>query len=151
MALIQGSTFGPLRLAAIFSSEVIALVALVILAMIRVKIFPCGLVRTISVTVHPFLTRNMVYSMLTILYGDGVGCDESSTICCEFNNPPWFCKQLPQSTSDDIELRLCSDDLHIEEDTPIELVEIYIRWKTLNLQLNCTLFRQYSFRELEPC
>ena len=58
---------------------------------------------------------------------DGVGCDESSTTCCEFNNPPWFCKQLPQSTSDDIELRLCADDLHIREDTPIELVEIYIR------------------------
>lgn len=25
---------------------------------------------------------------------NGAGCG-SSTTCCEFNNPPWFCKQLP--------------------------------------------------------
>ena len=28
---------------------------------------------------------------------DGQGCGSTST-CCEFNNPPWFCKQLPQPT-----------------------------------------------------
>ena len=55
---------------------------------------------------------------------DGVGCDESSTTCCQFNNPPWFCKRLPQPTSDDIEIRLCADNP--DEDTPIELLEIYI-------------------------
>ena len=37
---------------------------------------------------------------------DGVGCGPTST-CCSFNNPPWFCKQLPQPTTDNIELRLC--------------------------------------------
>ena len=37
---------------------------------------------------------------------DGQGCGGTST-CCSFNNPPWFCKQLPQPTTDDIELRLC--------------------------------------------
>ena len=56
---------------------------------------------------------------------DGVGCDESVTTCCQFNNPPWFCKQLPQLTSDDIEVRLCAD--MYAERTPIELIEIYIR------------------------
>ena len=56
---------------------------------------------------------------------DGVGCDESITTCCQFNNPPWFCKQLPQPTSDNIELRLCADSP--TEGTPIELVEIYVR------------------------
>lgn len=56
---------------------------------------------------------------------DSVGCDESSTTCCRFNHPPWFCKQLPQPTSDDIELRLCADSP--SEATPIELVEIYVR------------------------
>ena len=35
---------------------------------------------------------------------DGQGCGSTST-CCEFNNPPWFCKQLPQPTTDDIETR----------------------------------------------
>ncbi len=55
----------------------------------------------------------------------GQGCGGTST-CCEFNNPPWFCKQLPQPTTDNIELRLCFDQIP-DEDTPIEIVEIYIR------------------------
>ena len=40
---------------------------------------------------------------------NGQGCGGTST-CCSFNNPPLFCKQLPQSTTDDIELRLCGDE-----------------------------------------
>ncbi|XP_064388048.1 uncharacterized protein LOC135336228 isoform X1 [Halichondria panicea] len=56
---------------------------------------------------------------------DGQGCGGTST-CCEFNNPPWFCKQLPQPTTDDIELRLCSDQSIGDEDTPIEIAEIYV-------------------------
>ena len=58
---------------------------------------------------------------------DGAGCGRTST-CCHFNNPPWFCKQLPQSTSDDIELRLCADGLfNNDEDTAIEQVEIFVQ------------------------
>ena len=57
---------------------------------------------------------------------DGQGCGGSST-CCSFNNPPWFCKQLPQPTNDDIELRLCGDEDTNNEDTPLEMVEIYIK------------------------
>lgn len=56
---------------------------------------------------------------------DGIGCNETLTTCCQFNNPPWFCKQLPQLTSDNIELRLCADNPN--EGTPIELIEIYVR------------------------
>ena len=56
---------------------------------------------------------------------DGVGCNERVTTCCQFNTPPWFCKQLPQLTSDNIELRLCAD--HSSEGTPIEFIEIYVR------------------------
>ena len=37
---------------------------------------------------------------------DGSGCAPTST-CCNFNSPPWFCKKLPQTTTDDIELRVC--------------------------------------------
>ncbi len=33
-----------------------------------------------------------------------------TSTCCQFNNPLWFCKQLPQPTTDDIELRLCADE-----------------------------------------
>ena len=38
---------------------------------------------------------------------DGQGCDPIST-CCQFNNPPWFCKTLPRSTTDDLEVRICN-------------------------------------------
>ena len=58
---------------------------------------------------------------------DGQGCGGNDT-CCEFNNPPWFCKQLPQPTTDDIELRLCMvTQQNNWEDSPIEIVEIYIK------------------------
>ena len=59
---------------------------------------------------------------------DGQGCGGTST-CCSFNNPPWFCKQLPraQPTTDDIELRLCADEPTSQDDSPLEIVEIYIK------------------------
>ncbi|XP_064406700.1 uncharacterized protein LOC135351584 [Halichondria panicea] len=57
---------------------------------------------------------------------DGQGCGDTST-CCMFNNPPWFCKQLPQPTTDDIELRICADEGRNNEDVLIKLAEIYIR------------------------
>jgi len=60
---------------------------------------------------------------------DGQGCE--SPPCCELRSPPgvtapWFCKQLPQATADDIEVRICGDELTSNEDTPVELVELYI-------------------------
>ncbi len=57
---------------------------------------------------------------------DGQGCGPTST-CCTFNNPPWFCKQLPQSTNADLEIRLCSRNPADFENTPVELVEIYVK------------------------
>ena len=55
---------------------------------------------------------------------DGAGCGGTST-CCSFNNPPWFCKQLPQPTTDDIELRVCADGSSLNEDIPLETIELY--------------------------
>ena len=56
---------------------------------------------------------------------DGQGCGSTST-CCEFNTPPWFCKQLPQPTTDDIEMRLCENTTPNEDDSPFEISELYI-------------------------
>ena len=66
-----------------------------------------------------------------IFYGDdplwdGKGCGAQST-CCSFNNPPWFIKELPQPSIDNIELRICSDQAVSNEDIPIEMFEIYIQ------------------------
>ena len=38
---------------------------------------------------------------------DGKGCGSSSS-CCEWNAPPYFCKHLHNTTSDDLEVRLFS-------------------------------------------
>ena len=54
---------------------------------------------------------------------DGQGCGPTST-CCSFNRPPWFCKQLPQPTTDDLELRMCG---YSTGNTPFDQIEIYIQ------------------------
>ena len=56
---------------------------------------------------------------------DGAGCGPLNS-CCSLNNPPWFYKQLPQLTTDDIEMRACRSNT-ATEDIAIEAVEIYIQ------------------------
>ena len=57
---------------------------------------------------------------------DGAGCGPLNN-CCSFNNPPWFYKQLPQPTTDSIEMRVCRDEGTNDEDIAIELIEIYVQ------------------------
>ena len=58
---------------------------------------------------------------------DGEGCGPTSS-CCQFNSPPWFCKELPQPTTDDVEVRVCRfPDNYLNRDTPFELIELYIQ------------------------
>ncbi len=56
---------------------------------------------------------------------DGDGCGPSSN-CCTFNSPPWFSVQLPTPTTDDIEVRLCDNTLGGHDDSPIEIIELYV-------------------------
>ena len=102
--------------------------------------FNCPCTRTVSgdIQVPPFVGND--YFCDTAIRGstwingffysddplwDGQGCGSTST-CCEFNTPPWFCKQLPQSTTDDIELRICNNAPTSQDDTPFEIVEMYV-------------------------
>ena len=57
---------------------------------------------------------------------DGAGCGPQNT-CCSFNNPPWFYKQLPHPTTDNIEMRVCTDEDNNNENVAIESVEIYVQ------------------------
>jgi hypothetical protein len=57
---------------------------------------------------------------------DGNGCGPLNT-CCSFNNPPWFYKQLPQPTTDGIEMRVCRDQETEDEDVAIEIIEILVQ------------------------
>ena len=59
---------------------------------------------------------------------DGQDCDGLEHTCCDPPNLPWFCKELPEPTTDDLEFRLCGDEPHnTNEDIPIDLVELYIQ------------------------
>ena len=57
---------------------------------------------------------------------DGQGCGPTSS-CCTFNSPPWFNVQLTSPTTDDIEVRICGDGGIGDEDTPIQLMELYVK------------------------
>ena len=57
---------------------------------------------------------------------DGEGCD-SQADCCMFNRPPWFCKDLPEPTTDDIEMRVCLNLHPIYGDVLIEAVDIFVQ------------------------
>ena len=59
---------------------------------------------------------------------DGEQCSHEGTCCTGTNTPPWFSVNLGSQTSDDIEVRICGDeDTKFNEDTPIQLLEIYIQ------------------------
>jgi hypothetical protein len=56
---------------------------------------------------------------------DGEQCEGS---CCEgAQSPPWFSVQLPAPTTDMIEVSICCDQGTLDEDTPVELMEIYVQ------------------------
>ena len=55
---------------------------------------------------------------------NGEGCTSNST-CCEFNNPPYFTKQLSSPTTDNVEVRLCHMSSY--NDVPIEFMELYVK------------------------
>ena len=58
---------------------------------------------------------------------DDQQCDNEGTCCTGANTPPWFSVDLHNPTSDDIEVRICHDDDTDDEDTPIQLLELYVQ------------------------
>ena len=59
---------------------------------------------------------------------DGIQCDYLESPCCTFLNMPWFVKSLNQSTTDDIELRMCTScEGYPDESTPVDIIELYVR------------------------
>ena len=55
---------------------------------------------------------------------DGKNCRSSSS-CCSFRDPPYFVRDLPSPTTDDLEARLCWYDFG--DESPIELIELYVQ------------------------
>ena len=57
---------------------------------------------------------------------DGRDCHSTST-CCSYHNPPCFTKTLSQTTTDNLELRMCLYDSAIYNSIAVELVELYVK------------------------
>ena len=94
---------------------------------------PCD--ATISITIPPFVGKDYfcesgVNSGETDGFHagdplwDGQNCTATST-CCSFNNIPYFTKQLPSPTIDDIEARMCWWESR--DESPIEFIELYVQ------------------------
>ena len=56
---------------------------------------------------------------------DGQQCE--GTCCSGTKSPPWFSVQLPTLTTDRIAVKICADEPTCNEDTPIQLLEIYVQ------------------------
>ena len=57
---------------------------------------------------------------------DGRDCHNSSR-CCSFQNPPYFTKTLDETTTDDLELRMCLVGSVRHSNITVELVELYVK------------------------
>ena len=57
---------------------------------------------------------------------DGQQCPGEEAPCCTHPNMPWFNKTLSETTTEDIELRVCGNQGIINEDTPLELIELFV-------------------------
>ena len=73
------------------------------------------------------ISTGVLYGSDPLWDGEGYG----SSPCCKRSSPPgttvpWFCRQLPQAAIDNIEVRICGDACTSNEDTPVELIELYI-------------------------
>ena len=58
---------------------------------------------------------------------DGKSCNENEAPCCNPPDLPWFCKELPEPTSDDLEVRICTDEPFSNEDVQLEVIELYVQ------------------------
>jgi hypothetical protein len=60
------------------------------------------------------------------LWDGEANCIPSPT-CCAVHTGPWFHTELDDLSIDDVEVRICGDQPTHDEDTPVELIEIYVK------------------------
>ena len=74
--------------------------------------------------------NNAASSILEFLPGDplwdGQQCVGVEAPCCTHPNMPWFIKTLGETTTEDIQLRLCISEAPTNEETLLQLIELYV-------------------------
>ena len=73
---------------------------------------------------NPTNTYNLILYTGDKLW-DGQQCE--GTCCSGTKTPPWFSVHVAKHTTDSIEVRICGDEGTDNENTPIELLEIYVQ------------------------
>ena len=58
---------------------------------------------------------------------DGKSCNGLENTCCANPKLPWFFKALNDTTTDDIELRVCSSYGLPDEGSPLDIIELYVK------------------------
>ena len=71
-------------------------------------------------------TSSKLYTSADPLW-DGEGCGSLEEDCCNDNGLPWFYRQLDEHTTDNIEMRICGNQSTNDEDSPVELFDIYVK------------------------
>ena len=96
-----------------------------------IPIVPTPLLHTLEMTIYycetglnsPCCSNNIAIS--DPLW-DGQQCDGAEAPCCTHPNLPWFNKTLNEITIEDIEVRVCGDQPTSNEDTPLQVIELYV-------------------------
>ena len=57
---------------------------------------------------------------------DGQQCGSGEALCCTHPNMPWFIKTLNETTTEDIELRLCKNNIN-QAGIPLEIIELLVQ------------------------
>ena len=60
---------------------------------------------------------------------DGEQCGIFEVMCCSPPTLPWFCKTFPTPISEDLEIRICTDETVENENVALEFFELYILGK----------------------
>ena len=58
---------------------------------------------------------------------DGKECKAVEWSCCQHPDLPWFCKELPEPTTQDIEVRFCIDQGTDDENVFVEMMQLFVQ------------------------
>ena len=74
---------------------------------------------------NPGPGRESVWYVSEVLW-DGKQCGGNESTCCNSHDLPWFCKTFPNPISENLEVRICTDQELSNENVAIETFELYI-------------------------
>ena len=69
---------------------------------------------------------NRYHFYLNNILWDGQLCVAEEAPCCTHTNMLWFVKTLSETTTEDIELRACADQMVTNEDIPLQVIDLFV-------------------------